>query len=125
MEIDYSDLLAAMSAKKEIQIKHAGHWYGVSHGGLCAQMARGEAIEWRERVKTMVQRHQTIPAPMAGTICIGDVYFVPNLFSCELVSAVFWTEDRIDRISFERGLVYATAEAAAARAQAMLNISEE
>ncbi len=123
--MDYSDLLAAMSAKKEIQIKCLGQWRTATYNGLFCQMATGELIEWRERVTTMVQKKQSVPAPMETVPNVGEKYFVPNLVSSDFFSSTSWDSHSLDLRYFERGLVYATAEDAAARAQAMLNISEE
>lgn len=123
--MDYSDLLAAMSAKKEIQIKYVGHWVDVAYAGLFSQMARGEPIEWRERVKKMVQNKQSVPAPVKDRPVFGSLYYVPSCLDDDFYSEFRWYGDPLDEGIIARGLVYATAADAAARAQAMLNISEE
>lgn len=83
--------------------------------------------EWqvRRKSRTHVVNGFTVPAPMDKEPDDGRVYFIASPMDYMFARGARWDGSDCESIFFERGLCFATREAAVANAKAMLKIDPE
>ena len=108
----------------EFEVRHSftEHWIDPTSCEFVSVPANWHV---RRKQRTHVVNGFTVPAPLDKELSSGDFYFMPSLTERYLSIRESWGGQEADKRWLERGLCFATEEAAIANAKAMLKIDPE
>lgn len=80
----------------------------------------GTAVKYRRKSRTHMVNGIEVPAPLNSRPKVNSVYWIADPSEIDYTMDYVWNCCNFDKLTLERGLVYATKEAAVANAMAMI-----
>lgn len=127
---EYAHILRAIANGDPIQwINGSCHWEPIKPSAALGKIStNGDALTYapeRFRVapKTININGHKVPAPLRVAPRIGDLVYVPNVFTAQLCQWMTW--DGAPSEFLDRGICHSSKEAAIAHARALLSFTEQ
>lgn len=121
---EYAHILRALADGKQGQLRIAGAWGSCQASEILLAIYNGEPPDvFRIKPETIDINGHEVPAPLRVAPKIGDLVYVPNVFTVQLCQWMTW--DGAPSEFLDRGIFHSSKEAAIAHARALLSFTEQ
>jgi len=104
----------------EYKLRHERQWRQVAENPWWHSH-----VEYRRKPRTININGHKVPEPVITEPLQGQTYYTIDTWGSNLVDDYTWRGDDSDLLSFNRGIIHLTREAAEAHAKALLSFTEK